>query len=187
MHSRRIRGSPHSRGIGDPRITQGRRTVPKRSAGLILYRHRSGDLQVLLVHPGGPYFAKKDAGAWSVPKGEYGDGEDPQAVALREFEEETGVRLSGPLLSLGEIRQAGGKRVTAFALAGDLNPATICSNRFEIEWPPRSGRRQSFPEIDEARWFTLDEARIRILAGQAPLLDRLRDVVAMPQGTGGTA
>jgi predicted NUDIX family NTP pyrophosphohydrolase len=154
--------------------------VPKQSAGLVLYRIRSGELQVLLVHPGGPYFAKKDAGAWSIPKGEYGDGEDPQAAALREFEEETGVRPSGSAVFIGEIRQSGGKRVTAFAVKGDLDPAIIRSNQFEMEWPPRSGRRQSFPEIDEARWFSLEEARIKILAGQAPLLDRLRETVPIP-------
>jgi predicted NUDIX family NTP pyrophosphohydrolase len=154
--------------------------VPRRSAGLILYRIRSDALQVLLVHPGGPYFAKKDAGAWSIPKGEYGDDEDPQVAALREFEEETGVRPSGSAVFIGEIRQSGGKRVTAFAVEGDLDPAIIRSNQFEMEWPPRSGRRQSFPEIDEARWFSLAEAEIKILAGQAPLLDRLRETVPFP-------
>ncbi|WP_046866185.1 NUDIX domain-containing protein [Microvirga massiliensis] len=154
--------------------------MPKRSAGLVLYRIRSSELQVLLVHPGGPYFAKKDAGAWSIPKGEYGDGEDPQAAALREFEEETGVRPSGSAVFIGEIRQSGGKRVMAFAVEGDLDPAIIRSNQFEMEWPPRSGRRQSFPEIDEARWFGLEEARIKILVGQAPLLDRLCETVPIP-------
>ena len=152
----------------------------KRSAGLLLYRFRSEGLQVLLVHPGGPYFTNKDAGAWSIPKGEYAEGEDPQAAALREFEEETGIRVSGRLLPLGEVRQAGGKRVTAFALAGELDPKTIRSNPFEMEWPPRSGRLQSFPECDEACWFTLEEARIRILPGQAPLLDRLREAIVTP-------
>jgi predicted NUDIX family NTP pyrophosphohydrolase len=156
--------------------------MPKRSAGLILFRRRTGQLEVLLVHPGGPYFVKKDAGAWSMPKGEYTAGEDPQAVALREFEEETGVRPSGPFLNLGEVRQAGGKVVTAFALEGGLDPDTIRSNLFTLEWPPRSGRIQSFPEVDRAGWFTLAEARHRILAGQVPLLDRLTEVVSGSAG-----
>src|SRR4029453_4161562 len=140
--------------------------MPKRSAGLILFRRLAGELQVLLVHPGGPYFARKDVGAWSIPKGEYTQGEDRQAVALREFEEETGVRPRGPLLALGEVRQAGGKIVTAFALEGDLYPGTIKSNLFSLEWPPRSGRLESFPEVDRAGWFNLAEARCKILAGQ---------------------
>src|SRR4051794_13137691 len=133
--------------------------MPKRSAGLILFRRRAGQLEVLLVHPGGPYFARKDAGAWSIPKGEYTDGEDPKGVALREFEEETGLRLTGHPLSLSEVRQAGGKVVTAFAIGGDFDPDTLRSNLFAMEWPPRSGRFQSFPEVDRAGWFTLAEAR----------------------------
>jgi predicted NUDIX family NTP pyrophosphohydrolase len=152
--------------------------MPKRSAGLILFRRPAGRLEILLVHPGGPYFARKDAGAWSIPKGEYTDGEDPQAVALREFEEETGVRLIGPLLALGAVRQAGGKLVTAYAREGDLDPGTLCSNLFTLEWPPRSGRLQSFPEVDRAGWFSLAEARSKMLAGQAPLLDRLSQAVS---------
>ena len=152
--------------------------MPKRSAGLILFRRPAGRLEILLVHPGGPYFARKDAGAWSIPKGEYTDGEDPQAVALREFEEETGVRLIGPLLALGAVRQAGGKLVTAYAREGDLDPGTLRSNLFTLEWPPRSGRLQSFPEVDRAGWFSLAEARAKILAGQAPLLDRLSQAVS---------
>ena len=151
--------------------------MPKRSAGLILFRRLAGELQVLLVHPGGPYFARKDVGAWSIPKGEYTNGEDPQAVALREFEEETGVRPRGSLLTLGEVRQAGGKVVTAFALEADLDPGTIQSNLFTMEWPPRSGRLQSFPEVDRAGWFSLAEARCKILAGQVSLLDQLCKVV----------
>jgi predicted NUDIX family NTP pyrophosphohydrolase len=151
--------------------------MPKRSAGLLLYRMRSGQVEVLLVHPGGPFFMKKDFGSWSIPKGEYADGEDPQAVSRREFEEETGVRPSGDPFLLEEVRQAGGKVVTAFALEGDLDPEAIRSNTFEMEWPPRSGRLQSFPEVDRAAWFTTDEARSKILAGQAPLLDRLREAM----------
>jgi predicted NUDIX family NTP pyrophosphohydrolase len=152
--------------------------MPKRSAGLILFRRLAGEIQVLLVHPGGPYFARKDAGAWSIPKGEYTHGEDPEAVALREFEEETGVRPPGHLLALGEVRQAGGKEVTAFTLEGDLDPDTLRSNLFAMEWPPRSGRLQSFPEVDRAGWFSLAEARIKILPAQAPLLDRLSEAVS---------
>lgn len=151
--------------------------MPKRSAGLLLYRIRSGELEVLLVHPGGPFFSKKDTGVWSLPKGECTSGEDPQTVALREFEEETGVRPDGQPACLGEVRQAGGKVVIVFALEGDLDTRTTRSNSFEMEWPPRSGRRQSFPEVDQAAWFTLDEARRKILAGQLPLLDRLREAV----------
>jgi predicted NUDIX family NTP pyrophosphohydrolase len=152
--------------------------MPKRSAGLILFRRRTDRLEVLLVHPGGPYFASRDAGAWSIPKGEYTAGEDPQAVAVRELKEETGVRPLGSLLALGDVRQAGGKVVTAFALEGDLDPDTIRSNLFRLEWPPRSGRLQSFPELDRAGWFTLAEARHRILARQVPLLDQLTEAVS---------
>jgi predicted NUDIX family NTP pyrophosphohydrolase len=154
--------------------------MPKRSAGLIALGHPAGRLQVLLVRPGGPYFAREDAGAWSIPKGEYSEGENPQAVALREFEEEAGVRPPGPFLALGEVRQAGGKVVTTFALEGDLDPDTIRSNLFTMEWPPRSGRLQSFPEVDRAGWFTVAEARHRNLPGQAPLLDRLSEAVSGP-------
>jgi predicted NUDIX family NTP pyrophosphohydrolase len=160
-----------------PYVLPRSRAMPKQSAGLLLYRIRSGRLEVLLVHPGGPFFVGKDAGAWSVPKGEFAHGEDPQTVSLREFEEETGVRPVGDPICLGEVRQAGGKVVTAFALEGDLDPKAIRSNTFEMEWPPRSGRLQSFPEVDKAAWFTTVEARSKITAGQAPLLDRLREAV----------
>jgi len=147
--------------------------MPKQSAGILLYRRDASGLSVLLVHPGGPFWAKKDLGAWSIPKGEYAAGEDPLAVAVREFEEETGVRLAGEFRPLGEIRQAGGKRVFAWALEGDLDPAGIRSNSFELEWPPNSGRTQSFPEIDRAEWFALGKAREKILASQRELIERL--------------
>jgi predicted NUDIX family NTP pyrophosphohydrolase len=139
----------------------------------VLHRERDGERQVLLVHPGGPFWAKKDAGAWSIPKGEYEEGEDPLACARREFEEELGTAPPDDLVPLGEVRQRSGKRVTAWAGAGDLDPSVIASNTFTIEWPPRSGRRQEFPEIDRAAWFALDEARERINPAQAAFLDRL--------------
>jgi predicted NUDIX family NTP pyrophosphohydrolase len=147
--------------------------MPKQSAGIVLYRREPTGISVLLVHPGGPFWAKKDRGAWSIPKGEYAGSEDPLAVAVREFEEETGARLTGEFRPLGEVRQAGGKRVTAWALEGDLDPAAIRSNTFELEWPPKSGRKQNFPEIDRAQWFSLDAAREKILASQRELIERL--------------
>jgi predicted NUDIX family NTP pyrophosphohydrolase len=150
--------------------------VPKRSAGLLVFRRRGGGLEVLLVHPGGPLWARRDLGAWSIPKGEIEAGEDPLAAARREVEEETGLRAAGPFSALGEIRQPGGKRVLAWAMPGDFDPAALRSIAFELEWPPRSGRRQSFPEVDRAAWFPLAEARRRILPAQAPLLDRLAEL-----------
>jgi predicted NUDIX family NTP pyrophosphohydrolase len=149
----------------------------KRSAGILLHRHRDGAHEVLLVHPGGPFWAKKDAGAWSIPKGEYEDGEDARACALREFAEELGsAPPDGELVDLGEIRQRGGKVVTAWALAGDADADAIHSNTFSMEWPPRSGTMREFPEVDRAAWFSLDEARERILPAQAPLLDRVAEL-----------
>ena|ERR1700730_6331925 len=147
--------------------------MPKRSAGILMYRRRPVGVELLLVHPGGPFWAKKDLGAWSIPKGEYADGEEPLAVARREFEEETGMRVAGDFAPLGEIVAPGRKIVTAFALEGDFDPATLRSNAFELEWPPKSGRRQSFPEIDRAQWFAPGEARRKILAGQSELIGRL--------------
>jgi predicted NUDIX family NTP pyrophosphohydrolase len=149
--------------------------VARTSAGILLHRVRDGAREVLLVHPGGPFWARKDAGAWSIPKGEYGDGDDPRACALREFEEELGSALpaDAELTDLGTVRQSGGKVITAYAAAGDLDTATITSNTFTIEWPPRSGRTQEFPEVDRAEWFTLVTAREKINAAQADLLDRL--------------
>jgi predicted NUDIX family NTP pyrophosphohydrolase len=148
--------------------------MPKRSAGLLLFKRQSGELRVLLVHPGGPFWQKRDRGSWSIPKGEYVDSEDARAVALREFEEETGVTPpTGDLLGLGEVRQAGGKIVTAWALEGDIDPEKIVSNTFDMIWPPKSGRPETFPEIDRAGWFTLAEAGEKILDGQRPFLERL--------------
>ena len=149
----------------------------KRSAGILLHRRGAdGAPEVLLVHPGGPYWAKKDLGAWSIPKGEHGPDEDPRAAALRELAEETGLRLEdteGGLADLGEITQRAGKVVRAWAAEGDLDPADVVSNDFEMEWPPRSGRMQTFPEVDRAAWFPLAEARERLLPAQVPFLDRL--------------
>jgi predicted NUDIX family NTP pyrophosphohydrolase len=147
--------------------------MPKRSAGILMYRRRPPRIELLLVHPGGPFWAKKDLGAWSIPKGEYSQGEDPLAVAKREFEEETGVRVDGEFVPIGELVQPGRKIVTAFALEGDLDPSELRSNEFELEWPPRSGRRKTFPEVDRAAWFAPDEARRKILAAQAQFITRL--------------
>jgi len=147
--------------------------MPKQSAGLLVYRRRAGGLEVLLVHPGGPLWAKRDLGAWSIPKGELEPGEEPLAAALREVEEETGLRPGGPFLALGTLRQRAGKLVTAWATPGDFDPSTLRSVELELEWPPRSGRRVRFPEVDRAAWFALDEARRRILPAQAPWLDQL--------------
>ena len=139
---------------------------------------RRPDGRVLLVHPGGPVWAKRDAGAWSIPKGEYGDDEDPLAVALREFEEETGQRPPAEsLVALGEVRQRGGKVVSAWAAPGDLDPQAVTSNTFTLEWPPRSGVRREFPEVDRAGWFDPPTAREKLLAAQAELVDRLLAVL----------
>ncbi|MBR0701917.1 NUDIX domain-containing protein [Bradyrhizobium diazoefficiens] len=146
--------------------------MPSKSAGIIAYRKRR-TLEVLLVHPGGPFWRNKDLGAWSIPKGEYADEEAADVAARREFAEELGLELSEPLTALGQVKQRGGKLVTAFAVELDLDPRSVRSNSFEMEWPPRSGKRQLFPEVDRAEWFTLEEARERINAGQRPLLDRL--------------
>src|SRR3954453_19420819 len=148
----------------------------KRSAGILLHRRRDGEREVLLVHPGGPFWAKKDAGAWSIPKGEYQDGEDARACALREFAEELGSPPpDGELVDLGEVRQRGGKVVTAWALAGDADADAVRSNTFTMERPARSATIGRFPEVDRAAWFSLEEAREPILPGQAPLLDRLAE------------
>jgi predicted NUDIX family NTP pyrophosphohydrolase len=151
--------------------------MPKRSAGILMYRRGERGLELLLVHPGGPFWRKRDLGAWSIPKGEYSPGEDPVAVAIREFEEETGVSLQGDLHPLGEVVQKGGKIVAAWAVEGDLDPAKIKSNTFEIEWPPKSGRKATFPEIDRAAWFSPDEARTKILPSQSPFITRLVEMI----------
>jgi predicted NUDIX family NTP pyrophosphohydrolase len=143
------------------------------SAGILLFRTREGVLEVLLIRPGGPYWRNKDAGAWMIPKGTLEPDEAPEEAALREFAEETGTRLSNIPLPLATIRQAGGKLVAAFALEGDLDPEAVRSNEFELEWPPKSGQRQSFPEVAEARWMGIGEARAMMLPSQLPLLDAL--------------
>jgi len=145
----------------------------QRSAGLLIYRRRGEAVEVLLVHPGGPFWRRKDAGAWQIPKGLIEPGEDAATAARREAEEELGLPLPGALAPLGEIRQAGGKYVEAFALDRDIDAAAIRSNMFEMEWPPKSGRMQAFPEVDAARWFGMDDARAMILASQRLLLERL--------------
>jgi len=142
----------------------------KRSAGVLL---RRDDGRVLLVHPGGPFWARRDAGAWSIPKGEHDDGEDPEACARREFLEELGVPAPSDLVDLGTVRQKNRKEVRAFYGSGDVDVAGVVSNTFEMEWPPRSGRMQSFPEIDRAEWFTVEEAREKLNPAQAEFLDRL--------------
>jgi predicted NUDIX family NTP pyrophosphohydrolase len=149
--------------------------MAKRSSGILLFRH-APDLEVLLVHPGGPFWAKKDLGAWSIPKGEHDEAEQALACALREFEEETGSKPDrGQLDDLGTVRQKSGKVVQAYALEGDIDADAIRSNTFTMEWPPRSGRQSEFPEVDRAQWFAIDEARERIIPAQAAFLDRLID------------
>ncbi len=138
-----------------------------------MYRRAGGDLLVLLVHPGGPFWANKDLGAWSIPKGEYAPGEDALAVAVREFAEETGVEPEGEFRPLGEVVQRGGKKVRAWAVEGEFDPAKLKSNVFELEWPPNSGRRKSFPEVDRAAWFPAEQAREKILSSQRELIDWL--------------
>ena len=151
--------------------------MPLRSAGLLCYRRTGAHLEVLLVHPGGPFWARKDDGAWSIPKGEIAADEDPLLAAQREFAEELGVKPGGPFVALEPVRQAGGKVVVAWAFEGDLDVSTITSNSFSMEWPPRSGELREFPEVDRAEWFPTEEARRKILRGQAPLLDQLAESV----------
>ncbi len=154
--------------------------MPKRSAGLLMYRRQNGHLEVFLVHPGGPFWAKKDLGAWSISKGEYLEGELPLEAAQREFHEETGFAAQGDFLELGTVKQAGGKEVSAWAFEGDCDPGQLISNRCEIEWPPRSGRKIEIPEVDRASWFSIAEGRERILKSQAPFLERLSGLLSDP-------
>lgn len=152
--------------------------MAKQSAGLMMYRRRDGAAEVFLVHPGGPYWAKKDKGAWTIPKGEYGEDEDALKAARREFEEETGLAARGRMLELGTVKQKSGKVVRAWAFEGDFDPSRLKSNTCEIEWPPRSGRRMTIPEVDRGGWFGMDEAREYIREEQRELLETLRGVVA---------
>jgi len=152
--------------------------MPATSAGLLVFRLGARGVEVFLVHPGGPYWIRKDSGAWSIPKGEIRPNEDPLIAARREFLEETGNVADGSALPLGVVLQAGRKLVHAWAVRGDLDPAQVRSNTFDLEWPPGSGVMRAFPEVDRAAWFTIDEARQRILPSQAPLLDRLLDALS---------
>lgn len=152
--------------------------MPKTSAGVLLYRRRGAGLEVLLVHPGGPFWARKDGGAWSIPKGLVDEGEDLRAAARREFFEETGAAVSGELIDLGAHKQPGGKTVAAFAREGDFDPARLKSNAFAIEWPPRSGKTGEFPEVDRAAWCGLDEAREKLTNGQKPIIAALVEALA---------
>ncbi|MHB9028234.1 MAG: NUDIX domain-containing protein [Candidatus Latescibacterota bacterium] len=147
--------------------------MPRKSAGILLFRRSSGQLELFLVHMGGPFWAKKDEGAWSIPKGEFGDDEDLLDAARREFEEETGFPAVGEAIPLEPLKQPGGKVVHAWAMEGDMNPAEVESNTFAVEWPPKSGKWQRFPEVDRAEWFAVKEARRKILKGQAGFIDQL--------------
>jgi predicted NUDIX family NTP pyrophosphohydrolase len=153
----------------------GKSIMPKQSAGLLMFRRSRGPIEVLLIHPGGPFWAKKDDGAWSIPKGIFEQGEDALSAARREFEEETGSSPAGPIIELGVFKQPGGKHVHVWAVEDDFDLASFKSNSFSMEWPPRSGRKQEFPEADRAGWFTPDEAVVKLLKGQRPIIKALLD------------
>jgi predicted NUDIX family NTP pyrophosphohydrolase len=155
--------------------------MPNQSAGILLYRRRAGVVEVFLVHPGGPFWAKRNAGAWSIPKGEFEPGKDLLEAAKREFEEETGFTVEGTFTALQPVRQRGGKVVYAFAVEGDCDASAIRSNTFEMEWPPKSGRMREFPEVDRAEWFTIEEAMERINEGQRGLVGEVGSTLE-PQG-----
>jgi len=154
--------------------------MPKKSAGILLYRLTNGYIELFLVHPGGPFYAKKDAGVWTIPKGEFEDG-IPEAEAVREFYEETGVQLSGHMAYLGEVKMKSGKIVYSWAKEGDLDTTKLTSNEFEMEWPPRSGKMQSFPEIDRGEWFTIAAAKEKIHPAQLPFIDALTNLLQQPE------
>jgi predicted NUDIX family NTP pyrophosphohydrolase len=154
--------------------------VKRLSAGILMYRRAAGRLEVFLVHPGGPYWAGKDAGAWSIPKGEHKEGEDPLAAARREFREETGFSADGPFTLLGTVRQPSGKLVTAWATEGNSDPALLRSNTFSLEWPPGSGKQAEFPEVDRGAWFGVGEAKAKLHKGQVSFLERLCEVLGAP-------
>jgi predicted NUDIX family NTP pyrophosphohydrolase len=147
--------------------------MPKTSAGILMFRRNDKSLEVFLIHPGGPFWAKKDAGAWSIPKGEYGGDESPLDAARREFNEETGSAVEGDFIPLAPIKQKGGKIVSAWAVEGDIDESTIHSNMFSVEWPPKSGRQVEFPEVDKAGWFSPDDARTKINQAQVAFIDAL--------------
>ena len=153
--------------------------MPKLSAGVLMYRYRNGQLEVFLVHPGGPLWAKKDLAAWSIPKGEYEAGEKPEDAARREFQEETGFAIPSELRALGVVKQAGGKIVSSWCCEGDIDPSNLISNTFEMEWPPHSGHLMSFPEVDRGAWFSMVDAREHILKSQAELLARLAQLLSI--------
>ena len=155
--------------------------MAKQSAGILFYKIFQGELFVFLVHPGGPFFAKKDLGAWSIPKGEFGEGEDPLAAAKREFQEETGIRVEGKFTELSPTKLKSGKKILAWACEGELDPASIESNTFDLEWPPKSGKIQSFPEIDKGDWFTVPVAKTKVNEGQRPLIDPLAKMLGIPK------
>jgi predicted NUDIX family NTP pyrophosphohydrolase len=147
--------------------------MPRTSAGILMFRRPGAAIEIFLIHPGGPFWAKKDLGAWSIPKGEYGPDEEPLDAARREFNEETGFTVDGEFIPLPPIKQKGGKIVSAWAVEGNVNASAIQSNSFSMEWPPKSGRQAEFPEVDRAGWFDRDEARLKLNPGQAPLVDAL--------------
>jgi predicted NUDIX family NTP pyrophosphohydrolase len=151
--------------------------MPRKSAGILLYRFQKDGVEVFLVHPGGPFWVNKDLGSWSVPKGEYNDDEDALKAAQREFQEETGLSIQGNFIELGEVRQPSGKRVMVWALENDQEVENIRSNTFQLEWPPKSGKMQEFPEVDRGGWFSITEARQKILKGQFPFLDKLEEKI----------
>ena len=152
--------------------------MPKRSAGLLMFRRRQDTIEVFLAHPGGPFWASKDAGAWTIPKGEYEAGEESLAAARREFEEETGFTAVGEFTELGTVTQGSGKIVAAWAVEGDCEPASLVSNTCQIEWPPRSRRMIDIPEVDRGAWYSVEEARVKIFSSQEPFLDRLIEKIA---------
>ena len=160
---------------------------PKKSAGILLFREISGRLEVLLVHPGGPFWSKKDEGAWSIPKGEFEEDETPLEAARREFEEEMGSPVQGEAIPLSQLKQPSGKIIHAWAVRGDFNPALLRSNTFPLEWPPKSGRMQEFPEVDRAGWFTIETANQKILNGQAAFLEQLQEILGMSSAQKGQA
>lgn len=152
--------------------------MQKKSAGILLYRFHNDLPEVFLVHPGGPFWAKKELGSWSIPKGEFEETESPLDAAIREVEEETGTKLKGDFIELAPVKQKSGKLIYAWALRGNIDPATIISNTFEIEWPPKSGKKKVFPEVDKAAWFTMDDAKEKIIAGQVGLVNELEIILS---------